>query len=367
MRWRRWWGPCLLLVLVVASLSIPGTRAQSDNQPGVRGTLYESPSFGWILLVQQPDWTIVEAASQGGIDAVHLHSEVGDGADQFFISRLDDGRGSEGCIDDIVGGLASMFKGQALQGWNQPDIEFGPNGSDGQMATVRVISKDDPDQDVLAYADCTGNQDGLLIGSLLLRTARDLDGDFSLATEGPLWPGDGHTGRARGPQSPDGEENPGVVRFLARDYPLDGSGYAFPFSCLGQESFTRPAEPPPPDRGWYACDGRIVNVDVVPVTIDVTDIVIGCENLAPGDHPSGCPDEPVAPSYYDVLSGPSGAGGPVLTLAPGESAAVVLWYALPGGDPPLELYYAEPDRLVLVGPTFFSEGTGTRAPVIIGR
>ena len=49
------------------------------------------------------------------------------------------------------------------------------------------------------------------------------------------------------------------------------------------------------------------------------------------------------------------------------NADVVLWYSLPGGDAPLDIYYVEPDRLVLVGPTFFSEGTGSRPRVRPGR
>jgi hypothetical protein len=164
---------------------------------------------------------------------------------------------------------------------------------------------------------------------------------------------------------PDGQDNPGVVRFLARGWPTDESGYPFPFSCIHQEIFSRPAEPPPPDRGWYACDGQIANIDVVPVTIDLTAIVIGCENLDPGPVPPGCPDKPVAPSQFEILAGPRGDGGPLITLQPGEAVEVVLWYALPGGAPPQELSYVEPDRLVLVGPTFFTQGTGSQIPVII--
>jgi hypothetical protein len=354
-----------LLLLLLASAVAPVAVAQPAGLPGVRGTLYESPSFGWILIAQQPDWTIVEASSGNGVDAVHLHADAGDGADDYFVSWIDSGEGAAGCARQLVATLTSMFDGRAVQGWHEPDVEFADRGADGQVAYARVVSNEDPQDDVLAYVECTSGDSGLLIGQLLLRTARDFDGDFSPASEEPSWPGQQHTGRARGLNPPDRQDNPGVVRFLARGWPMGESGYPFPFSCIHQESFTRPAESPPPDRGWYACDGQIANVDVVPVTIDLSAIVIGCENLDPGVAPPGCPAEPVAPSHFEVLAGPRGDGGSRITLQPGESVEVVLWYALPGGVPPQELYYVEPDRLVLVGPTFYSAGTGSQIPVII--
>ena len=73
------------------------------------------------------------------------------------------------------------------------------------------------------------------------------------------------------------------------------------------------------------------------------------------------------PSHYEVLQGPASAAGPELTLQPGESAEVVLWYALPEGDPPLDILYLEPDRTVRVGPTFYSAGSGSRPRVRLGR
>jgi hypothetical protein len=360
-------GLPLPLFLLTAFLSVCPVGAQSDDLPGVRGTLYESPTYGWILIAQLPDWIIVDAASADGVDAVHLVSFGGDGADQFFISRMDDGRGVTGCVEEMVASIGAMYDGSELQGWYEPDVEFEDYGPDDAVAYARVPSAEDPDRDILAYVGCTRGQDGLLIGEALLRTARDLDGGFAPAAEVPYRPGEWHTGRARGEQVPDSDGDAGVVRFLAREFPPDESGYPFPFSCLDQETFARPSEPPPPDRGWYACDGKIANVDVVPVTIDLMEIVIGCENLAPGEEVSGCPDEPVAPSYVEVLAGPVVEEGSLITLAPGESADVDLWYALPGGDPPLELYYREPDRLVLVGPTFFTAGTGSRIPVVVSR
>src|SRR5829696_7261013 len=67
-------------------------RAETDSVPSVRDTLYESPSFGWILLVPQPTWEVASAESEGEYDSVHLVSTVGDGADAFITATGDDGR-----------------------------------------------------------------------------------------------------------------------------------------------------------------------------------------------------------------------------------------------------------------------------------
>ena len=165
---------------------------------------------------------------------------------------------------------------------------------------------------------------------------------------------------------PSGDEQ-GVVRFLARGWPVTDP-YSFPFWCIDQESFPRPVDAPPPDRGWFACDGQIANVDIMPATIDIEKIALGCLNEPIEDEiPGECPSEPVGPSHFEVLQGPAGAAGPVLDLQPGESVDVVLWYALPEGYPPFVILYLEPDRTVRVGPTFYSAGSGSRPRVRLGR
>jgi hypothetical protein len=106
----------------------------------------------------------------------------------------------------------------------------------------------------------------------------------------------------------------------------------------------------------------------MPAAIDIEKIALGCLNEPIDDEmPEGCPSEPVAPSHFAVLEGPANATGPMLELQPGESADVVLWYALPEGYPPLDILYLEPDRTVRVGPTFYSAGSGSRPRVRLGR
>ena len=342
-------------------------RAQTDSIPSVRGALYESPSFGWILVVPQPAWEVAGSETEGGYETVHLVSTLGDGSDAFLVATADDGRGAAGCLDDLLAGLSSAYEGFPLQGWFEPEIERDEFDADDLIARARVVMSDDPALDILALVECERGLDGTLIGQALLRTARDVE-DTDIPLLVPLWPGDGHTGQPRAGREPSSDENTqGVVRFLARGWPVTDP-YPFPFWCIDQESFPRPADAPPPDRGWFACDGQIANIDVMPATIDIEKIALGCLDEPVDDEiPAGCPGEPVAPSHFEVLQAPAGATGPVVELQPGESAEVVLWYALPEGDPPLDILYVEPDRTVRVGPTFYSAGSGSRPRVRLGR
>jgi hypothetical protein len=353
-----------LLLPLVIFFSGPA-RAQPDSVPSVRGTLYESPSFGWILLVPQPAWDVASAESEGGEDSVHLVSTLGDGADAFIVATRDDGRGAAGCLDDMLANLASAYEGFPVQGWFEPDVERDEFGADGLIARARIVMSDDPAFDILAFVECKRGADSILIGQSLLRTAQDVE-NTEIPLLLPLWPGGGHTGQPRASRELRSDEQ-GVVRFLARGRPAQDP-YAFPFWCIDQESFPRPVDAPPPDRGWFACDGQIANIDVMPATIDLEQIALGCLSEPTEDEiPAQCPDEPVVPSHYEVLQGPASAAGSELTLQPGESADVVLWYALPEGDPPLDILYLEPDRTVRVGPTFYSAGSGSRPRVRLGR
>ena len=265
----------------------------------------------------------------------------------------------------MLASLASAYEGFPLQGWSEPDIERDEYDPDDLIARARVVMSDDPALDILAFVECKRGPDGLLIGQTLLRTAQDVE-NTEIPLLLPLWPGDGHTGQSRAGRE-SGSDEQGVVRFLARGRPVTDP-YSFPFWCIDQESFPRPADPPPPDRGWFACDGQIANIDVMPATIDIEKIALGCLSEPTEDEiPAQCPNEPVVPSHYEVLQGPASAAGPELTLQPGESAEVVLWYALPEGDPPLDILYLEPDRTVRVGPTFYSAGSGSRPRVRLGR
>ena len=358
-----------LLAIAVTLAALPPTagEAQDATLPGVRGSLYESPSAGWIVIVPEPEWTIADASSVTGRDLVHLVSSIGDGADHYFLSAADDGRGAQGCVQDTIDVLSGVYADREIEGWDQPEIRIDSFDPGEAMSRLRIVDPADPGLDRFVVIQCDQGDGDLLIAEAFLRSARDLESDAILPFVTPLWPGQGHTGRARGGGDATIPDN-GVLRFLARgDSPTD-SMTDFPFGCIDQESFARPPDPPPAGTGYFACDGQIANVDIVPATIDLADLALGCASGSDGEEPStGCPVTPVRPSYAEILRAPADVDGSIITLQPGESADVVLWYALPEGEPPADILYLEPDRQVIAGPTFYSAGTGSRPKVRVGR
>ena len=357
----------LALAIAILVLSRGGLSVDAQNElPGVRGTLYESPTFGWILVAPKPDWRVGDAGTDGSHDWVHLVSDAGDGADDYFVSFLDEGRGRTGCVQDLVNTLASAYEDNPLQGWREPEVEFTEIGD--PVAYAKVVRSQGPGLDLMAVIQCNQMEsDPLLVGEILVKTERDLDAGTIASSPMPYWPEQLHTGRARVGGAPDGATNSGVVLFGALDAPIEAH---FPFNCNDQETYTPPAESLPRDRGYFACAGQITNLDVVSATVDLTDLVLGCEQIPAGESlPAGCTSDLTAPVAFDNLQVPSKADGPVLVLEPGEVAKVVLWYALPEGDVPLDIYYLEPGResLVIAGSTFFTQGTGNRPKVRLSR
>lgn len=352
-----------LLWLVVIAI-LPGNRAQAQEAslPGVRGDLYESPSFGWLLVTPPGIWTFAESYKENGADIVSITPNQGPGPFQFFVSELDDGRGSSGCADDMVDLIESTNPDQELTGWDEPEMSVQELAPNEHMVRLAVRDPVDNANDVLVLVDCVLTDQGLLIATATLTPASIPDDPNAPVPLAPIWPGEGHTGRPR----PSGEAplpGNGVVRFLARfDSPTNP--FPLPFSCIDQDSFTPPDDLPPLGMGYLACDGQIVNVDSVPATIDLANIRLGCDSLPAGmPPPPECPSSPVPPTHGELLRAPAGASGSVITLQTGESAEVVLWYALPEGDIPLDLLYVEPDRRNRVGETFFTAGGGSRPKV----
>jgi hypothetical protein len=352
------------LFLAMAFTALPGnmTGAQDASLPSVRGDLYESPSFGWLLVAPPGVWTFAESYTEDGADIVSITPNQGLGPFQFFISQMDDGRGSSGCADDMVDLIESTIPGQELNGWDGPDItlqELAPNEHMVRLALRDPVASAN---DVLVQIDCVLSDQGLLIASATLNPASAPDDPGAPAPLVPIWPGQGHTGQPRlNAEAP--APGGGVVRFLAHfDSPTNAM--PLPSSCIDQTSFTMPEDLPLPGMGYLACDGQIVNVDTVPATIDLANIRLGCDSLPAGTQPPPeCPSSPIPPTHGELLRAPAGATGSIITLQPGESAEVVLWYTLPEGDIPLDLLYVEPDRHIFAGETFFSAGGGSRPKI----
>jgi hypothetical protein len=357
----RWRFLLLILLLPLTAFPIGAAGAQDEELPGVRGSLYESPTFGWILVAPAAEWSFVNAESVGGYDTVHLVSKTGDGARHYFFSWSDDGRGEQGCLHDLVDSLASSHQWYVLEGRSEPGVGLGGLGAGAATARARLVTSGDPEMDLLAFIMCERDTEGLLIGSVLLRRARDLETDADLPLLEPLWPGQGHTGRPRAGSTFDTPAT-GVVRFAGAN---ETGGFA-PFQCGDREPSASLGDPPP-NTGWLICAGTIVNLDVLPAMVDLTAIRLGCARASRDDAGASCPSTPLAPTFVHVLK-PEEAedrAGPLLTLPPGTTAAVALWYAVPDGAVPFDLLYLEPDRSVFVGPTLGTESQGNQPVMAI--
>jgi hypothetical protein len=190
--------------------------AQTNALPGVRGSLYESPTFGWVLIVPETAWSVASVESEGGTETVHLVSTLGDGADAIFTASIDDGRGAEGCVQDLIDSLAAAYEGTSLRGWYEPEIERDEFVPGVPLAHARVETSDDPTLDVLALIECKRGADRTVVGMTLLRTDRDLKAIDQIPLPGSLVPGERHTGRPRAGSS-SGIPEEGVARFLGRN------------------------------------------------------------------------------------------------------------------------------------------------------
>ncbi|MEZ4562904.1 MAG: hypothetical protein R2853_09215 [Thermomicrobiales bacterium] len=364
------WGKALrfsLLALVLAATSLlplaGAAAAQEGDLPGVRGNLYESPAFGFVVLLPQDGgWTFQTASSDADgdyVQAIHPSGAV------YLVSGYQDASSDEyGCVQGIQDALAAAYPNAALTDWegNEPAIA----SSWPDTAQVQVLASDPAGGNVFASISCAQNAGDLLLAELLLEPSSLVEsGDVpsSLLVQAP---GQGNTGR---PWPDTAAPAPGVVLFAARGLPIATAQVSVPFSCLDQESFEIPPDPAPAGTGYFACDGQAANVDDHPVTLDLAGFAIGCLPGLPVDPEAGaCPDAPVRASFAQVLDTSTGeVGGSTVTLDPGEYVDLVVWFALPDGLPPQDVLYIEGDTTFQAGTSYFSAGVGSRPRVRMTR
>lgn len=352
----------ILCSIMLGSLLTSSAGAQDDAPPGLRGNLFESPMYGWIMLLPESGWTLNSVEEQGDHETVHLTADDGT-VEQYFVAYPDNGTGAAGCSRDLVEIVAAANPAATLAGWHGPEVEYDDAMPGAATAWVKLSHPDS--SETLAHILCRVSLDGVLLGALQLRPASTLESGEFLPDLDPRFAGEGNTARA----ATDGQPpRPGVLSFSVTGWPLDQGLPDLPFGCTQQETFPRPTTPPPPGTGYFACDGQIANIDNIAATIDLNQIALGClRPPTPEEEGAYCPESPVLPSQIDLLRAPAEADGATLTLLPGESADVVLWYSLPEGYPPLDVLYLEPDRTVQAGVTFFSAGTGSRPKARVGR
>lgn len=364
-RWGSRMTRCLLAIVLgwASVLPLAGlTAAQGDDLAGVRGSLFESPALGWIaLLPQGGGWHFIAASSEAGGDLVQaLHPS---GVSETVIGYQAAGDDAAACAQLLLGSLATAYPDVELTGWHDDEITF--ETFSPEMALVQALVPDPAGDDVFAYISCQKHPGDLLLGDMLLQPNSVLEsGDVPT----PLMvqpPGQGNTGRPRPAGS---SAAPGVMLFAGRGAPVLEMGASYPFSCVDQESFALPPDPLPAGRGYFACDGQVVNADNHPVTVDLAGFALGCLRGLLVDPEAGpCPEAPVRASHAEVLSTTGQVDGATVTLAPGESVELVLWFTLPEGLPPQDLLYLDGEQTFQAGPTYFSAGLGSRPRVRMTR
>lgn len=364
------WGKALrhgLLALGLAGLSllppVEAATAQDADFPGVRGNLYESPAFGFVVMLPQGgDWSFQSASSDAEGDYVQMIHPSGV---VELVSGYQDASGdAEGCVQSMLDALAAAYPDAALTGWQGEELaidSFFPGD-----ARAQVLVPDPAGDDIFAAISCASQPGELLLADLLLQPNSVVESGGT--PDAPLVqaPGRGNTGR---PWLEAATPPPGVVLFAATGLPVLTGEASLPFSCLDQESFEVPADPAPEGTGYFACNGQAINVDDRPATIDLAGFALGCAPGLPVDAGAGaCPDAPVRASHAQVLDTSTGmVDGATVTLNPGEYADLVLWFTLPEGLPPQDVLYIEGEATFQVGPSYFSAGVGSRPRVRMTR
>jgi hypothetical protein len=356
-----------LLALVLACMSLlplaGATSAQDEDLPGVRGNLYESPAFGFVVMAPQDSgWEFQTASSDAEGDYVQAFHPSG--VVELVSGYQDASVDAEGCAQGMLDALADAYPDAELTGWQGEELAIDTSWPDA--GRVQVLIPDPAGDDVFASIFCTLHPGGLLLADLLLQPNSAVESGETPDSLLVQAPGRGNTGR---PWLDAATPAPGVVLFAARGLPVLTGEVSIPFSCLDQESFEVPPDPAPEGMGYFACDGQAVNVDAQPVTLDLAGFAIGCLPDLPVDPEAGaCPDAPVRASHAQVLDTSTGeVDGATVTLDPGEYADLVLWFTLPEGLPPQDVLYIEGDETFQAGTSYFSAGVGSRPRVRMTR
>jgi hypothetical protein len=364
------WGRALrhgLLALGLAGLGLlpmaGTTSAQDGDLVGVRGNLYESPAYGFIVMAQpESGWTFQSAGSDANGD--YVQANLPSGAVEVVSGYEQVGINAEGCVQGMLEALAAAYPDSELTGWDGEDLAI--NVDSPYLASVQAFLPDPAGDDAFAAITCTLNPGDLLVADLLLQPNSALENGEAAVAMLVQAPGQGNTGR---PWLDTSAPPPGVVLFAARGLPVATGEVSIPFSCLDQESFEIPADPLPEGMGYFACDGQVANVDDHPVTLDLGGFALGCfPGLVVDPEAGACPDAPVPASHAQMLDTSTGeVDGATITLDPGEYADLVLWFTLPEGLPPQDILYIEGDETFQAGTSYFAAGMGSRPRVRMTR
>ena len=143
-----------LLILLVAPLLNPlSTAAQSADFASVRGSLYESPSYGWTLTFDPDFWAVDEVTSEEGIDTLTLSASEEDeiAAMVVFQTTPGDARNAEACLEETSENLESVWEGAEINAAvdSEGNAIYGEFGEPDHWIGAFII-----DNDLVVEIDC---------------------------------------------------------------------------------------------------------------------------------------------------------------------------------------------------------------------
>lgn len=365
---------CALLLLLLAPLLAafhqPGS-AQSPGLPGVRGWFYESPTYGWSMIIDPAIWTVDSATSEAGVDTVSLtawdgNTEVVALLVEIYSPEPKDG---EACLIER--------ENRMLEAWPTATITRARDASgeivdrlqthrEWRSAYIVVGAPGLPD--AVVEISCIVEHwrvetRGVVAAIALMPTDTYSQGaDYLEDLADTIRPaGQNRTAEAQ----PDGlPPRIGVLEFFG--VPECGD----PPSVIsrppgGREGFRSfegayptPTEPLAPNQAYVMHAGLVGNVDNMPSLVDLTRLV-----AVPADRAGGPGSTPAAPTYlpthYIWIWGVSPGMPPTAILEPGQSALYLIWFVVDQPAPEASLSFDVQYEPVVGFPTYAGYTTWT--------
>jgi len=272
----------LVAALTLAVAAAPGT-ARGENLPGVRGTVFQSPSFGFVVFWDADAWTATDATSAAGYDTLTLEGNGQLVTVEAWPSDPSSHLEPAACQQDRLAGIAAdpgiieLEPAQPAAEDVPPfdarwEARWAPDGLTGQALVIGISCRE------------RGLDDGVTIRETRMHS-----------------------------RSPD-EATPG-------SWPASFSGYALGFAPPGPGAMVNLRVFPRQEieAGVVSVRIDIENLDAAAARFDASRLFVYRENL------------PAAGvSRWRLLQSPAPARGPVYSLAPGERLSIEATFVAEG-------------------------------------
>jgi hypothetical protein len=322
------------LAAVMLAIFASTLSAFGQELPGVRGRLYESPTYGFTVVWDPAIWHVVDATSGDGVDVLQLATADS----QIWVGGLPAyGGDKRNCLDDAARQIAQTTGVEDVA--PRPD-QTGSTMNEGEYTVFDVTYSENRQTGFYAwYVECRTLVFGgavLRLDHVALREQFDQEQVVAQALFDSIVLTDGS--RAAGAR------DEGFIEIRAR--------------YLDESDAVQAAA----DAGLMNLALAIVveNVDIYPARLDIENVVIG-------DDESDVFDA----DRFIWTGGVEGAAGARIELAPGDRVSAVAVYVVPV-DPanpalrPGSVFYRTSDGPVRLGCIFGCGGPGSSPRIRTG-